>query len=178
MAIEEPSAFFHLLDGITDPSVFPLPKDKSSPKHVHKHVFDIALAMDHLAAPGAYVAAEMHVALHSASPKLEAFYQYYNDHHAARKRAFGKSGEECESWVDWYGEVVCDAKTLARLVETEALDPAEEDRNVYVHLHILSILSVTSLGNPTVPHLPPLRRRSCSHSIMCCPTQHVSSTSH
>ncbi|PIL30079.1 hypothetical protein GSI_07656 [Ganoderma sinense ZZ0214-1] len=127
VAIEEPSSFFHLLDGVTDPSVFPLSKDKSTPKHAHKHVFDIALAMDHLAAPGAYVAAEMHVALHSASPKLEAFYQYYNDHHAARKRAFGKRGEECESWVDWYGSIVCDAKTLARLVEMETLDPAEGD---------------------------------------------------
>ncbi|KAI1789267.1 glycosyltransferase family 24 protein [Ganoderma leucocontextum] len=129
VAIEEPYSFFHLLDGITDPSVFPLPKDKSSPEHAHKHVFDIALAMDHLAAPGAYVAAEMHAALHSASPKLEAFYQYYNDHHAARMRAFGRSGQECESWVDWYGEIVCDAKTLARLVETEALDPAETESN-------------------------------------------------
>ena len=140
VAIEEPSSFFHLLDGITDPSVFPLSKDKSTPKHAHKHVFDIALAMDHLAAPGAYVAAEMHVALHSASPKLEAFYQYYNDHHASRKRAFGKWGEECESWVDWYGSIVCDAKTLARLVEMETLDPAEGDSNAYVHPHICVLL--------------------------------------
>ena len=103
-------------------------------EHAHKHVFDTALALDYLAAPGAYVAAEMHVALHSASPKLEAFYQYYNDHHAGRKAESGKTEEECGSWVDWYGEIVCDAKTLARLAETETLEPAEVSENAYVSL--------------------------------------------
>ncbi|TBU43432.1 glycosyltransferase family 24 protein [Dichomitus squalens] len=130
VAIEDPSSFFPVLDAVTDPSVFPLPADKSSPEHAHKHVFDVALALDHLAAPGAYVAAEMHLALHSASPKLEAFYQYYNDHHAPRKETSGKNDDECGSWVDWYGEVVCDSKTLARLVETETLEPAEGSENV------------------------------------------------
>ncbi|RPD60390.1 glycosyltransferase family 24 protein [Lentinus tigrinus ALCF2SS1-7] len=118
VAIEEPGAFFPLLDAVTNPETF---KDHPSPQDAHQHVFDTALALDYLAEPGAYVAAEMHVALHSASPKLEAFYQYYNDHHAARR----EDSEGCGSWVDWYGEVVCDAKALSRFVETESLDAPE-----------------------------------------------------
>ncbi|KAI0715904.1 glycosyltransferase family 24 protein [Cerioporus squamosus] len=118
VAIEEPRAFFPLLDVVTNPET---PPASSSSRDTHQHVFDTALALDYLAQPGAYVAAEMHVALHSASPKLEAFYQYYNDHHASRR----EDSEACGSWVDWYGEVVCDRKTLARLVETESLDAPE-----------------------------------------------------
>ncbi|TFK82573.1 glycosyltransferase family 24 protein [Polyporus arcularius HHB13444] len=122
IAIEESGAFFPLLDAVTNPETFP---DGRSPRDAHQHVFDTALSLDFLAQPGAYVAAEMHVALHSASPKLEAFYQYYNDHHATRR----DDPEVCGSWVDWYGEVVCDGKTLARLVETESLDAPEDTRD-------------------------------------------------
>ncbi|EIW54691.1 glycosyltransferase family 24 protein [Trametes versicolor FP-101664 SS1] len=118
VSIEDPDAFFPLLHAVTDASVFPLPSDKSSPAHAHQHVLETALALDFLAEPGAYVSAEMHVALHSASPKLEAFYQYYTDHHATRTE--GRTS--CGSWVDWYGEVVCDVETLANLVQTASID--------------------------------------------------------
>lgn len=59
----------------------------------------------------------MSLALHASLPKLEAAYQFYNDLH--------KAGE-CDggSWVDWYGEVVCDAITLKDRVEVELLDAA------------------------------------------------------
>lgn len=118
VSIEDPDAFFPLLHAVTDASVFPLPSERSSPAHAHQHVLETALALDYLAEPGAYVSAEMHVALHSASPKLEAFYQYYADHHATRTE--GRTS--CGSWVDWYGEVVCDAETLAHLVQTASID--------------------------------------------------------
>ncbi|KAI0823499.1 glycosyltransferase family 24 protein [Trametes gibbosa] len=118
VAIEEPNAFFPLLDVVTNPDLFPLSSEHSSAAHVHQHVLETALALDYLAAPGAYVSTEMHVALHSASPKLEAFYQYYSDHHAGRV----DDHSLCESWVDWYGQVVCDVETLAHLVQTAAID--------------------------------------------------------
>ncbi|KAH9848797.1 glycosyltransferase family 24 protein [Lenzites betulinus] len=121
VTIEEPNAFFPLLHAVTNPDVFPLQSGHSSAAAVHGHVLETALALDHLAAPGAYVSAEMHVALHSASPKLEAFYQYYSDHHAKR----AGSEDSCGSWVDWYGQVVCDAQTLAHLLQTAAIDSPE-----------------------------------------------------
>ncbi|KAI0641470.1 glycosyltransferase family 24 protein [Trametes meyenii] len=123
VTIEEPDAFFPLLHAVTDPDVFPLPPDRSSSEHQHRHVLQTALSLDLLGQPGAYVSAEMHVALHSASPKLEAFFQYYNDHHAAR------IDEDCGSWVDWYGQVVCDINTLARFISVEGIDSPQAVEN-------------------------------------------------
>ncbi|KAI0676218.1 glycosyltransferase family 24 protein [Trametes maxima] len=123
VTIEEPDAFFPLLDAVTDPDVFPLPSGRSSSEHQQQHVLQTALSLDLLSQPGAYVSAEMHVALHSASPKLEAFFQYYNDHHSAR------IDEDCGSWVDWYGQVVCDVDTLARLVSVEGIDSPQAVEN-------------------------------------------------
>ncbi len=99
IAIEEPGAFFPLLDAVTNPETFSVSSDGLSPRGAHQHAFDMALSLNFLAQPGAYVAAEMHVALHSASPKLEVFYQYDNDHHATRR----DDPEVCGSWVDWRG---------------------------------------------------------------------------
>lgn len=114
--------------------MFPLPTDRSSPAYVHKHVLDTALSLRYLAEPGAYVSAEMHVALHSASPKLEAFYQYYSDHVSHIE---ADPATNCGSWVDWYGQVVCDVGTLARLVLTEEIDPPESaDNHTCVLLHL------------------------------------------
>ncbi|KAI0628063.1 glycosyltransferase family 24 protein [Trametes polyzona] len=123
VTIEEPDAFFPLLHAVTDPSAFP--SGFGSSARAHQHVLETALALDYLAEPGAYVSAEMHVALHSASPKLEAYYQYYNDHVATRVGAEAN----CGSWVDWYGQVVCDAEALAHLVQTAAIDSAEAATN-------------------------------------------------
>ncbi|KAI0353822.1 glycosyltransferase family 24 protein [Trametes cingulata] len=125
VTVEEPDAFFPLLHAVTDTDVFPLPASRSSPADVHKHVLETALALELLAEPGAYASAEMHVALHSASPALEAFYQYYNDLPAPQR----ERGNECGSWVDWYGQVVCDADALAQLVRTEAIDSPEAAAN-------------------------------------------------
>ncbi|KAF8905183.1 glycosyltransferase family 24 protein [Gymnopilus junonius] len=58
----------------------------------------------------------MNLAIHAATPKLEAFYNYYVDHHSQ------STGTQCGSWVDWYGEVVCDVETLAQLTGKEAID--------------------------------------------------------
>lgn len=55
----------------------------------------------------------MALALHSAVPKIEAFYEYYNTIYG------GEEEERCNggSWVDWYGSVICDGKKLSSLLE-------------------------------------------------------------
>ncbi|KAI8974783.1 glycosyltransferase family 24 protein [Trametes punicea] len=127
VSIEEPDAFFPLLDASTDPDLFPLLHTNIAPERAQKHVFDTALALGYLAEPGAYVSAEMHLALHSASPKIEAFYQYYFDHQAGRNGT--AIADACDSWVDWYGKVICDVNTLARLVSTEYIDSPDAALN-------------------------------------------------
>lgn len=55
----------------------------------------------------------MNLYLHAATPKLEAFYQHYEDRHK------DSTGTVCGSWVDWYGQVVCDLESLVQLVERQ-----------------------------------------------------------
>lgn len=55
----------------------------------------------------------MNLYLHAATPKLEAFYQHYEDRHK------DSTGTACGSWVDWYGQVVCDLESLVQLVERQ-----------------------------------------------------------
>lgn len=62
------------------------------------------------------------LALHTAAPKIEAFYSWYTDN-GLDARVAGKEG--CGSWVDWYGETVCDVETLLRLAGRETLDAAD-----------------------------------------------------
>ena len=36
---------------------------------------------------------------------------------------YGRAGTECGSWVDWYGQVVCDVETLMHLAGVETINP-------------------------------------------------------
>ena len=58
--------------------------------------------------------------LHAAVPQVKAAYNQYVGAHTSR------SGD-CESWVDWYGEVVCDLDRLVELTGHETLDEAKAD---------------------------------------------------
>ena len=66
----------------------------------------------------------MNLPMHAATPKLEAFYNYYGatEGELGVESKYAK-GKACGSWVDWYGEVVCDVERLAHLAGVEALDP-------------------------------------------------------
>jgi len=68
---------------------------------------------------GSLAFADINLALHAATPKIEAFYQYYTDHHGDKEQ-----GEGCESWVDWYGQVICDLETLEKLADVDTIDEA------------------------------------------------------
>ncbi|GLB42376.1 putative UDP-glucose:Glycoprotein Glucosyltransferase [Lyophyllum shimeji] len=115
VALENPDAFFPLLDKLTDPDVLSSPH-KMSPEAAHQAVLQVAASNGYLGEPGAFAAVEMNLALHAATPKIEAFYSYYADHHKDSK------GSECGSWVDWYGEVVCAIEELVKLAGIETID--------------------------------------------------------
>jgi Thioredoxin-like domain len=112
VALEKPDAFFTFLDRLTDAEALMLPADMT-PKAIHQAALQIALDDGILEETGSLSAVKMNLALHSATPKLEAFYNHYEDHHNNSR------GTQCGSWVDWYGEVVCDANRLAQLAEVE-----------------------------------------------------------
>lgn len=120
---EEPDAFFPLLDAFTNPEIIPASLNNTAGA-LCTFAFDTALSEGYLTEPGSYASAEMALALHIATPKIEAFYQFYTDH--VRNVDIG----DCEAWVDWYGQVVCDVEHLVSLTGRESLDSSEVVKNM------------------------------------------------
>ncbi|KAI0028565.1 glycosyltransferase family 24 protein [Vararia minispora EC-137] len=126
IAIQEPDAFFPLLDALTDPEILP-PETSRTPEALEQLAFHTAISLGWLTKPLAQESARMDFALHSASPKLEAFYQYYND--TAEEIGASRDLKSCGSWVYWYGEVVCDSERLYELTAHETIGDKEAAEN-------------------------------------------------
>jgi UDP-glucose:glycoprotein glucosyltransferase len=119
ISIEEPDAFFPLLDILTNPDMFP-GKGELSHQALEQRALQTALSAGYLSKPGSLEAVQAQLGLHSATPKIVAFYQHYLDMAGAQNIS-----ERCGSWVDWNGGVICDVDELIRLTGTEALDLAD-----------------------------------------------------
>ncbi|KAI0786269.1 UDP-glucose:glycoprotein glucosyltransferase-domain-containing protein [Abortiporus biennis] len=116
IAIEEPDLFFPILDLVTNPELTPTPPPTTA-KEIHNHVLSRSLSEFYISESNVLSSIKMNLALHAALPKVEAFYQFYTHRHAFRNE------QGCESWVDWFGQVVCDVETLEQLVNREMIDP-------------------------------------------------------
>ncbi|KAK0480614.1 UDP-glucose:glycoprotein glucosyltransferase-domain-containing protein [Armillaria novae-zelandiae] len=145
VALENPEAFFPFVDSLTNPETHALAKDLS-PEAVHQLALQAAVAGGFLSEPGALTAVEMNLAMHSATPKIEAFYQHYSDL---------DSKVDCGSWVDWYGTVVCDVETLVQLAGRESIDSQEGIPTPFSRPKILSFDHVTP--SPSLTLDTPLR---------------------
>jgi UDP-glucose:glycoprotein glucosyltransferase len=122
-----------LLDLLTNREV--LPSVNLSPEGIHQAAVEIAKSNKLLEQPGSLEGVEMNLAMHAATPKIEAFYSYYESHHSASE------GRKCGSWVDWYGDVVCDVEKLASLAGVETLDSSE------THGYVVRTYSVLVVAN-------------------------------
>ena len=122
MTLDNPDAFFPLLDAVIDSEN--ILSNALAPDAIYNAVLQTAVSNGFLSEPDTLAIAELHLALHSATPKIEGFYQYYRDVHDAKEPS-PKGGDNCGSWVDWYGEVVCDVENLIRLAGRETLDSSE-----------------------------------------------------
>ncbi|KAG5636220.1 hypothetical protein H0H81_008754 [Sphagnurus paluster] len=149
IALEIPDAFFPLLDKLTDPEVLRAPHSLS-PEAVHQAALEIAAANGYLSEPGALAAVEMNLALHAATPKIEAFYHHYNDYHKDSK------GAECGSWVEWYGQVVCDIEELVKLAGIETIDTSTKSStsNPFPRPRLLTFDHVYPSPTQTLIHPP------------------------
>ncbi|KAF9478976.1 hypothetical protein BDN70DRAFT_807681 [Pholiota conissans] len=123
VSLENPDQFFNYVDLLTGPEGL-TSTATMTPEAIYQAALEIAIDNGIIQDKGDLSTIEMNMAMHAAAPKLEAFYNYYegNQHDIARKESFAR-GKECGSWVDWYGEVVCDVETLAHLAGVEAIDP-------------------------------------------------------
>ncbi|KAH9162492.1 UDP-glucose:glycoprotein glucosyltransferase-domain-containing protein [Lactarius sanguifluus] len=122
ISLEEPNAFFPLLDALTSPDAFPA-KDKLSPEAQQQLALETALSAGYLSKPGAVEVVQAQLALHAANPKIVAFYEHYSDNAKKTQNDDVADAESCGSWVDWYGEAVCDVERLVHLTGPETLDP-------------------------------------------------------
>src|SRR5258708_5518318 len=127
VALDQPTHFFPIVDLLTNPNIFPKPLSTFPPEAIHQAATDAAHSNSFFREPDSLPAFQLAFALHSASPKLEAFYQYYIDRNLDKTPLPGGiPAEECGSWVDWYGKRICTGQELAAVAEREALDPPKD----------------------------------------------------
>ena len=118
------------MDVLTSPDAFPT-KDKLSPEAQQQLALQTALSAGYLSKPGALEAVQAQLALHAANPKIVAFYEHYTDNARRTRDDEPRDADadvdagSCGSWVDWYGEVVCEIERLVHLTGPETLDSAE-----------------------------------------------------
>jgi UDP-glucose:glycoprotein glucosyltransferase len=91
-----------------------------APEAIHQSALQVAVSNGLLSESGALAAVEMNLALHAATPKIEAFYHHYTEASAIER------APTCGSWVLWYGRMVCDVETLVQLAGTETIDSSDK----------------------------------------------------
>ncbi len=150
IALEKPGSFIPLLDAVLRPESYSWTEardnltESTNTEQIYQFVKEVALESQFLCGEGELASFETSLALHDALPRIEAMYQYYLDTHAAEMRCGGGS------WVDWYGEVVCDVQTLRSLVEVEMIDPPESGETHSTRCVQYVVSSVQSWCAPTV----------------------------
>lgn len=108
--MEDPSTLFPLL------SAFSLTERPATPLQAHNAVFTVAANhMDRAALNSAHV----RLALHAMTARLAASAEHYDRHVANLGDSHKLRTPECASWIDWYGQIVCDAETLLQLANSE-----------------------------------------------------------
>jgi UDP-glucose:glycoprotein glucosyltransferase len=121
--LEQPDKFFEILDVITDPDRG-LSFLGTTDQALHEAAFQLVKDSGFLSEVGSEGAARRALALHVASPKVEAFFHHYMDREWPVVPE-GFTEETCSSWVDWYGTRVCDIPTLNHLVTVDTIDPTD-----------------------------------------------------
>ncbi|KIJ36946.1 hypothetical protein M422DRAFT_260570, partial [Sphaerobolus stellatus SS14] len=131
-AVEQDAAFFQILDTLTAPESFSKSSASLTNAKVYETAIDTLLKHGYLSEPGALDTFELSLALHTASPNIEAYYEFYGDNALSETPlSEGEEPERCTgSWVDWYGRRVCSVETLRRLVGVADEDSASEFQNV------------------------------------------------
>jgi UDP-glucose:glycoprotein glucosyltransferase len=136
--MEEPESFFPVLDLLTNPDILPR-FDEKSPEAQQKLAFETALSAGYLSKPGSLDVVKAQLGLHSTTPKIVALYQHYSE--KARLKNVSRETETCGSWVDWYGEVICEVDKLIGLMGPETLDPSDSSY-VFSCANILTLATV------------------------------------
>ncbi|KAF8309108.1 hypothetical protein DL93DRAFT_2217500 [Clavulina sp. PMI_390] len=131
-ALEEPRNYFVAFDTLTDPWANPninaedvqsttgtAPSDEQT---YSRALGQLTLA-GVFAEQGSRFTFDLSLSLHSATPAIEAFYQYYLD--AVKPKH--DSSSDCLSWVHWGQKVVCDPAALEELLKEPSVPSEDAD---------------------------------------------------
>ena len=88
------------------------------------------------------------LALHAATPAVQAFYNFYQEKHGDKGGACLENGKNArgQAWVDWYGRVACTAQDLNELMDEKASGDG------YVPCYSLSFI-VELTGSAAIIHV-------------------------
>jgi hypothetical protein len=127
-----------------------------TPEAIHQAGLEMGIESGRIQDKGTLATVQM--AMHAAAPKLEAYFNFYDANH-------GKShGKRCGSWVDWYGEVVCDVETLAHLVGVEAIEGGSQEMYVTSRCTTYNMLKLILLGLSREPSRGPRHFHSTTYT--------------
>jgi Thioredoxin-like domain len=103
-AVENASIFWPFLDSLTTPELVKYDVEKDYYERVVKLLHD-----EFFTDPVTLGSFELGLSLHTAAPKIEAYYQYYR---TSVVSSLDKYDESCDNWVHWRGEQICSPDNL------------------------------------------------------------------
>lgn len=138
MALEDPRDYFAAFDALTSPSplapnsediLFVVPASKRTAEQTYLGSITRLTLAGIFAAPGSLHSFDLSLSLHSATPAIEAFYQYYNEVLELKDKP---NQATCASWVDWKGERICDEETLKERIKTAGAGNPDTECVLYI----------------------------------------------
>jgi len=120
--LELPTSFFPLLDVFSSGNFV---QENASAERIHNATIQAALQKGILKDSTDVAAIDSTLALHAATPTVQALYSFYEDRYGAEGGRCLENG----AWVDWYGRVVCTAQELQQVINEEPLS----ERHVFLY---------------------------------------------
>lgn len=126
---EDPSSLFPLVTHLTSP--WGLDSSKKSPNtslsfslasdsKLHSSARRVLAEQELLQSRGAKDAWEIALAMHAESPKITAFWNMYKTMGLEEKwnaQVAESQRHSCGSWIDWYGQVLCNEEQVEKALE-------------------------------------------------------------
>lgn len=155
---EDPASFWPLLSHLTESPHRQAHLQTASAKEVYDIVTGLINQHGLIADPGSRSNWEMALALHSEAPKVAAFSQLAitSGKQAQWDTAAADSQidpEACQSWVDWYGAIVCSASDLQDAINSAS--PVDK-LSTYPFDHIVQSRNASDSAPTAVLYARPL----------------------
>ncbi|GJJ15034.1 hypothetical protein Clacol_009308 [Clathrus columnatus] len=136
LSVEKTELFFPALDLLSSPNNIPL--GSLDAKSLYHSSLSLLTENGFLSSPSLLNTLEMSLALHAASPSIEAYYQYYRDHNLEETPLAAEEDiDHCTgSWAFWNNTKVCTAKRLDSLLKVHTESSTTEQPQLLSFDHV------------------------------------------